>query len=226
MPPTATNGAATTRSAFPARAPVRRLRRTGDSVTLQESTAYGLFANATIHFGRLVDLTLGVRESQDEKAFSNELFASDNFIPQVGGSTTVSAEDDWNATDCRATVDFNITDDFMLYLTSSQAFRSGSFNVPGPVCNNAGPVCTTFHRRPQPALVPPETLLNNEIGFRSEWLDGRLRFNATYYEMEYTDRQGASAVADAIDADGLPDRPRRIRATSSCGDRRSRRCSR
>ena len=94
--------------------------------------------------------------------------------------------------------DFKITDDFMLYVTSSKAFRSGTFSVPAPVCNNAGPVCTTFHRRPQPALVPPETLLNDEIGFRSEWLDGRLRFNATYYEMEFTNRQGAAAVASQL----------------------------
>ena len=82
-----------------------------------------MFANAAIHFGSLVDLTLGVRESWDEKEFTNELFASDNFVPQFGGSTIVSAKDDWNATDYRATVDFNVTDDVMLYLTSSKAFR-------------------------------------------------------------------------------------------------------
>jgi iron complex outermembrane receptor protein len=187
----------------PCAGPVRRLRTTGDSQTFQTSTSYGLFANSTIHLGRLVDLTLGVRESYDEKEFVNELFRSDNFIPQFGESTLVSAEDDWDATDYRATVDFNITEDFMLYVTTSEAFRSGTFSVPGPVCANAGPVCTTFHRRPQPALVPPETLLNDEIGFRSEWFDGRLRFNATYYEMELTNRQGASAVADASTPTGF-----------------------
>ena len=67
---------------------------------------------------------------------------------------------------------------------------------------------TPYHARPQPGLVPPETLLNDEIGFRSEWFDGRLRFNATYYEMEYTDRQGASAVADASTTTGFTDRSR------------------
>jgi iron complex outermembrane receptor protein len=188
---------------IPCAGPVRRLRTTGDSATTQEATAYGLFANSTIHFTDRINLTLGVRESNDEKSLSNELFANDTFIPQFGGSTVVSAEDDWSATDYRGTLDFQITDDFMLYVTSSRAFRSGTFSVPGPVCANPGPVCTTFHRRPQPALVPPETLLNDELGFRSEWLDGRLRFNATYYEMEYTDRQGASAVADASTTTGF-----------------------
>jgi iron complex outermembrane receptor protein len=176
----------------PCAGPVRRLRTTGDSQTWQEATSYGLFANAAIHFGRLVDLTLGVRESYDEKDFANEVFASDNFIPQFGGSTAVSATDDWNATDYRATVDFNITEDVMLYLTSSKAFRSGSFSVPGPQAVPGQP----YQVRPQPGLVPPETLYNDEIGFRTEWFDGRLRFNATYYEMDFTDRQGASAVAD------------------------------
>ena len=184
---------------MPCAGTVRRLRTTGDSQTLQEATAYGLFANAAIHFGRLVDLTLGVRESYDEKELTNELFASDNFVPQFGGSTTVSAKDDWNATDYRATVDFNITDDVMLYVTSSKAFRSGTFSVPGPVAVTGQP----YQIRPQPALVPPETLYNDEIGIRTEWFDGRLRFNATYYEMNYTDRQGATAVADATSPTGF-----------------------
>ncbi len=182
---------------------VRRLRSTGDSQTFQEATAYGLFANATLHFGERVDLTLGARKSYDEKELSNELFASETFIPQFGGSTTVSATDDWDATDYRATVDFNITDDLMVYVTSSRAFRSGTFSVPGPVLTTPPLPATPYHRRPQPALVPPETLLNDELGFRSEWLDGRLRFNATYYEMDFTDRQGASAVADASTPTGF-----------------------
>ena len=190
--------------------PVRRLRRTGDSSTTQESTAYGLFANSTIHFTDRINLTLGVRESHDEKSLSNELFASDNFIPQFGGSTVVNAEDDWSATDYRGTLDFQITDDFMLYVTSSRAFRSGTFSIPGPIAVCAVVVTpptpcpsVAFHRRPQPGGVPPETLLNDELGFRSEWLDGRLRFNATYYEMEYTDRQGAQAVADSSTPTGF-----------------------
>ena len=182
---------------------VRRLRTTGDGSVTQESTAYGLFANSTIHFTERLNLTLGVRESNDEKALVSELFASDNFIPQFGGSTIVSAEDDWSATDYRVTLDFKITDDFMIYGTSSKAFRSGSFTVPGPVLVTPPAPATPYHARPQPGLVPPETLLNDEIGFRSEWLDGRLRFNATYYEMEYTDRQGASAVADASTTTGF-----------------------
>jgi iron complex outermembrane receptor protein len=184
----------------PCTAPARRLRRTGDGSSEQDATAYGIFANSTIHFGKLVDLTLGVRESHDEKEFSSTLYAADNFIPQDGVSTTVAAADDWTATDWRATVDFNITDDFMLYVTSSQAFRSGTFSVPAALAVGGG---RTYNLRPPPAPVPPETLLNDEIGFRTEWFNGRFRLNATYYEMQFTDRQGASAVQDATSPTGF-----------------------
>src|SRR5690606_160348 len=91
------------------------------------------------------------------------------------------------------------TDDFMLYVTSSKAFRSGTFSVPPAVCTVSVPPpvrSPTYHERPPPAPVPPERLENQELGFRSEWLDGRFRFNATYYEMDFTNRQGASAVRD------------------------------
>ncbi|HEX6997926.1 MAG TPA: TonB-dependent receptor [Gammaproteobacteria bacterium] len=184
---------------IPCASGVRRMRVTGDGSTEQESTAYGVFANATLHFGERVNLTLGLRQSWDEKDFSSTLFASDNFIPENGVATTVTAADDWDELDWRATVDFRVTDDFMVYVTSSKAFRSGTYSIPNAVCATGGPPggpCASFHRRPPPALVPPENLLNQEMGFRSEWLDGRLRFNATYYEMDFTDRQGASAVAD------------------------------
>jgi iron complex outermembrane receptor protein len=191
---------------IPCAGTVRRTRITGDNSTDQTATAYGLFANGTIHFNKLVNLTLGVRESYDKKDFSNTLFANDSFIPQSGGSTTVSASDHWDATDWRGTLDFQITNDLMVYLTSSQAFRSGTFMVPPPVCATAvapGALCNTYYLRPQPGAVPPETLHNKEVGLRSEWLDGRFRFNATYYDMDYTDRQGASAVGDPTSPTGF-----------------------
>jgi iron complex outermembrane receptor protein len=178
----------------------RRLRVTGDSSSQQESTAAGLFANATLHFGEQVNLTLGARQSWDEKDFSSTVYASDNFIPQTGGSTTVAAKDDWSEMDWRATVDYHINESIMLYLTSAKAFRSGTFSVPAALA----PAGTrTFSLRPPPAAVPPESLQNEEVGIRSDWFDGRFRINATYYRMDFTNRQGASAVQDATAPTGF-----------------------
>jgi iron complex outermembrane receptor protein len=185
-------------NAFCATTPART-RVTGDSYTSQTSEAYGVFASATWHMLDRANLTLGARYSDDSKEFLNTLYTSDNFIAQTGGQTSVVGEDDWQKTDWRATVDFNLTEQLMMYVTASQAFRSGSFTAPPATCNTPNPpgtLCGSFHRRPQAAAVPPEELRNNELGMRSEWFDGRLRFNATYFDMDFTNRQGASAVTD------------------------------
>lgn len=171
----------------------RRLRVTGDGSTEQEASAWALFANASLHITEQLNLTLGARQSWDEKDISNTLYASDNFTPQTGNFTTVSANDDWRATDWRATLDYHLTEDVMLYLNASKAFRSGTFSVPAALAPTA---TRPYSLRPPLAAVPPEELRNDEIGIRSEWLDGRLRINATYYEMDFTNRQGASAVVD------------------------------
>jgi|GEM_PF-502997 iron complex outermembrane receptor protein len=178
----------------------RRLRVTGDGSSAQEATAYGIFANGTIHFTDQWNLTLGVRQSWDEKDFSSTLFASDNFIPQNGVATTLNENDDWSEIDWRATLDYHITEDVMLFATTSKAFRSGTFTVPAALAPSG---TRTYSLRPPLAAVPPENLKNNEIGIRSDWFDGRLRINATYYRMDFTNRQGASAVVDATAPTGF-----------------------
>ena len=35
----------------------------------------------------------------------------------------------------------------------------------------------------------PETVDNIEVGIKSEWMDDRLRFNASYFVMNYDDKQ-------------------------------------
>jgi iron complex outermembrane receptor protein len=107
-------------------------------------------------------------------------------------SSTFSDSDSWSDTDWRTTLNMNVTDDVMIYLTGSKAFRAGSFST-----STLAPTTTRPYHLVTIAPVPPEELLNKELGFRTEWIDRRLRFNTTYYDMDFTNRQGASAVADA-----------------------------
>lgn len=172
----------------------RRLRVTGDGEVQQDATAYALFANATWHINDQTNLTLGARQSWDEKDMRSTLYASDNFIPQDGVSTTIRDKDDWSELDWRVTLDYHFTESIMAYVTASKAFRSGSFSVPAAL---AATPDRPYNLRPPLAPVPPERLRNNEIGIRSDWLNGRLRINATYFDMDFTNRQGASALVDA-----------------------------
>src|SRR5690606_4098663 len=71
--------------------------------------------------------------------------------------------------------------------------RAGSFSIPAA---SAPTDDRPYHLQPQPAAVPPERLTNNEVGLRTEWVDGRLRLNAAYFDMDFTNREGATAVPD------------------------------
>ncbi len=177
------------------------LRAQNNVLTDSDASSYGLFVNAAINLTEKLALTPGVRWAYDEKYVKQTEFASDNFTPFVGNSTTIHAQDDWSAVDWRLTLDYHFTDDHMLYLTSSKAYRAGAYSLPsGP---GAPGILETVSGEDQsadlalnPPFIPPETVENNEIGFRTEWLEGRLRLNLTYYDMLYTDRQGPVAVPD------------------------------
>jgi iron complex outermembrane receptor protein len=64
----------------------------------------------------------------------------------------------------------------MLYGSYSTGFKSGGFNSRGTTDNTVGPYSS-------------ETVDSMEIGFRSEWFDNRLTFNATYFDASYEDKQ-------------------------------------
>ena len=72
---------------------------------------------------------------------------------------------------------YRIDDDAMIYGTYSKGYRSGGVN--GRVDELAS------------ATTPydPETVDSYELGFKSEWMDQRLRLNGALFYMEYEDKQ-------------------------------------
>jgi iron complex outermembrane receptor protein len=110
----------------------------------------------------------------------------------------------------RASLSWHITPDIMTYYTFAQGFRPGGFNrelsLPGqpvrlagvaPYCGAAStdPRClpggSLFGLRTNQAVhslgYDSDTLVNNELGFKSEFLNHRLLVNATAYRMNWND---------------------------------------
>jgi iron complex outermembrane receptor protein len=81
--------------------------------------------------------------------------------------------------------------DIMVYLTYAEGFTAAS----DPVVPTGGAATTESYpasscpERISPTQVriclPVETVENTEIGIRSDWLDSRLRFNATYFDSDW-----------------------------------------
>jgi len=105
----------------------------------------------------------------------------------------------------RANLTWHITPDVMAYYTFSQGFRPGNFNrtysLPNgqvflkqeiPYCTFPGGVKTCVANSDQyekPAGVKSDNLINNEVGFKSEFFEHRLLINASAYYMKWNDEQ-------------------------------------
>jgi iron complex outermembrane recepter protein len=87
----------------------------------------------------------------------------------------------------RANLSWKVTDDALLYYTWSQGFRPGGFNrSSGFVSNSKSPLNGIFLT---PIGFKPDTLTNNEIGWKTEWLDHRVQFNGAVYREDWKDVQ-------------------------------------
>jgi iron complex outermembrane recepter protein len=107
------------------------------------------------------------------------------------GVTSIDAENEhttFSGFKSRANLTWHITADAMVYYTFSQGFRPGGFNR--TIAHKA----KDANGNPQyasPLSYEPDTLTNNEIGFKTEWLDHRLQFNGSIYHMDWKNVQFA-----------------------------------
>jgi iron complex outermembrane recepter protein len=173
----------------------------------QKSDSVGLFGSSTWHITDKLNFTGGLRYSHDTKDIAYlrragsgpaptfpGMPAANDFVPSFTGangatSISVNGDDSWDVLDWRATVDYHFTDDFMAYATASKAFKDGQFSYT-VVANISGPNQSSIIRP-----VDPEKVVNYEVGLRTTWLGGRLRFNPTAYYMSWTNRQSSQQQA-------------------------------
>ena len=104
----------------------------------------------------------------------------------------------------RGNLTWHITPDAMLYYTYSQGYRPGTFNrltggrtsvwvdangVPLPNGVVKGPGDKKPTQFTKPLVEAPDSLINNEIGFKSDFFEHRVRVNASFYRMDWKDVQ-------------------------------------
>ena len=165
---------------------------TANLATEQKSQSYGWFNSATWHATQKLNITLGARWAYDRKEIEQTRFAASDFVPAPGTtSTTVNADDSWSEIDWRTTIDYHFTDDLMLYTTASKAYRAGQYTL-NILPNIPGELQSDDFINP----VPPEKVINYELGARTSWLNDRLRINPTGFYMFWSNRQAARQIAD------------------------------
>jgi iron complex outermembrane receptor protein len=104
----------------------------------------------------------------------------------------------------RANLSWKVTEDALLYYTWSQGFRAGGFNRASFPANANSPVA--FDNSPQakehggwisPLAFAPDSLTNNELGWKTMWMDRRIQWNGAIYQEDWNHVQidgGASGI--------------------------------
>lgn len=86
----------------------------------------------------------------------------------------------------RADLSWHITPDALVYYTYSQGFRPGGFNRGS---SDHLPNAAGINQYATPKKYLSDNLTNNEIGWKTMWLDHRLMFNGAVYQENWSNAQ-------------------------------------
>ena len=97
--------------------------------------------------------------------------------------------DSWKAISGKAVLDYQLTDDVMVYASYKRGFKSGGFSSSLTNGARAARDPATFGAHILDTTVDEEILQAYEAGFKSMWFDRRLRFNFSTFFYDYDDLQ-------------------------------------
>jgi iron complex outermembrane receptor protein len=138
------------------------------------------YAQATVPLGARTALTAGVRYTTEKRALEGVSAGPPPFF----APTPFSYARRFEAPTWRLALEHHLTGDVLLYASYNRGFKSGGFNAANPF---------------SPAVqFRPEYLDAFELGFKSQWFDRRLRFNAAVFYYDYRDIQVSKFIAPAV----------------------------
>ena len=161
-----------------------------------KNTSYAAFGQATYQINNKIGLTIGLRYTNEEKMvdpyildlndISNKLAAVGVFPAQPDPSNGVDSRllmptdriiRRFNNTSPRFVLDYHFSDDVYGFIGYSEGYKAGGVDL-----RPTQPIA-------EAKLYNEETAETFEIGFKSSWLNKRLRVNGTLFKNTYTDFQ-------------------------------------
>ncbi|MGH7802869.1 MAG: TonB-dependent receptor domain-containing protein, partial [Candidatus Binatia bacterium] len=145
-----------------------------ENTALEKTDSKAIFSDVTWSILDGLRLFAGVRYTKEEKEqiLTSRITLADGGAPVVDSCDRLRTTLDYEATTGRAGLQVDVLEDAMLYGQFAKGFKAGGFAVSK---------CSSPFR--------PEKLDAYELGFKSTWLDGRLRANGAGYHYDYDDLQ-------------------------------------
>jgi len=160
--------------------------------TLRNSTvAYAGYIQGDLNLTDQLTLTAGVRYTDETKEFSisdNRASCANQSLPGclsnanliAANGAAIPREQNIKIWTPRFAINFEPSDDFLLFASATRGFKSGGWNARGTSASELLPFA-------------PEKAWSYEAGFKSEFLDNRVRVNLTAYLLDVSDIQIPSA---------------------------------
>ena len=157
------------------------------------SKSTAVYVDGTYRLNEQWSVSGGIRYTKDEKSAvvrNGLIFATvypeSNWVPgyvrgaTVGTPIVLDDSADWSKVTPRISVEYQATDETMLYASYSEGFKSGTFN---PRAERAEPAAN------------PEDVESYEIGIKTD-LTPTFRLNAAAFMLDHKDRQYISVIPD------------------------------
>jgi iron complex outermembrane receptor protein len=161
-----------------------------------KARSIALFGSTTYDFTERFNTTFGLRWTREKKEYDLNRIGStglgtwgnlgrwwDTYTGAIqpagtpaSGTFSVSDSKTWNAVTYDITPEFKITPTDRVYFKHAHGVKSGGFNT---AATNLLGINT----------VKPEKLDSYELGYKSEWANGRVNFNASVFHYNYKDIQ-------------------------------------
>ena len=153
------------------------------------SDAEAAFAQGTYHLTPSLALITGFRYTLEDKHLQQDyqfhVYTPAPLVPPGSGFPfTGSVTRHYHGATPKFGIDWNVTDDAMLYFSATKGYKSGGVNSAAAAA--------------QGESFNPETIWSYEVGAKTDWFDHRLRANLTVFKYDYSDLQVQSLIGPGL----------------------------
>ena len=158
-----------------------------------ESNSGAIFAQGTYSITPDISAVVGARYTKENKKFDQTFFRTSLNPPTLGNSfagfpARYNLSQDYSAFTPKFGLNWQATPTALVYASVTKGYKSGGFNYAAMA--------------PSAAKFGPEKVWSYEAGAKTEWLDHRLRLNATAFYYDYTNLQVSQMLAPGVVAIG------------------------
>ncbi|MGZ5997949.1 MAG: TonB-dependent receptor [Rhizomicrobium sp.] len=165
-----------------------------DQFSGEHDHSWSLFGNLDWHATDALSVSAGLRYLNEQANFHTQFFVT--LPPTVPITPLIADHHGWDNLQTRFAVNWQVTEDNLLYASRSQGFRSGGYSMRGTASETVLGQSNYDPANPTANFLSfaPEKVTAWEIGSKNEFFDNHILLNAALYQNQIRGFQQSSIV--------------------------------